>query len=180
MQLPDGWEEGPGNPYQGIGNRWLVEYHPPEAVEARLCFFYRGLPIADIAGARFVEIVGEKPTHTLSVGELQLLREVLQERGDPSVFSLSLAQSTDLNGRRALIIGGQYVESGRELFEIFIDVFGTGTVIEEIFFQAPTDLYFAYFTQVQLALETIEWKSPQEPLLKEESTLTTPDARAAT
>ncbi|HEY9870968.1 MAG TPA: hypothetical protein V6D08_17515 [Candidatus Obscuribacterales bacterium] len=180
IQIPDGWIEGPSNPYQGIGNRTLVEFHPPEAPEARLCFFYRGLPLDAQSGAKFVEIVAANPAHTLSADEVQCLKGVLNERADPAAFALSLAQTTDLNGRRVLMVGGQYRESQRELMEILIDVFGTGTVIEEIFFQAPTELYFIYFTQVQPALTSIEWKSSVESLVNVEPNSDTPDAAAAT
>src|SRR5687768_13635992 len=83
MSLPRGWVEG--SPYAfdgGLGTRSFRETHPPEDPDASLCFFYRGLPIAEDVGKSFKEIL-EKPPHVLPQPELKLVSEVLRDKSRP-------------------------------------------------------------------------------------------------
>ena len=68
MPFPQGWEEGP--PTSGdIGTRSFREVHPHNDPQAKLCFYYRGLPASDGAGKNFKEIL-DKPPHILTKNEI--------------------------------------------------------------------------------------------------------------
>ncbi len=160
LEVPDGWvERSADNYYRDIGARSMLEFHPPDAPDAVLCVYYRGLPMRDAAAALFRAVL-RQPPHALGFGEIKDLRGVLQERADSKVFTISSARTEDLNGRRILWIEGRYKEAGNDLQQILLDADGTGSVVQEIYFVAPKDIFLKYARSARAALTTIVWRPP--------------------
>ncbi|HEY9871100.1 MAG TPA: hypothetical protein V6D08_18180 [Candidatus Obscuribacterales bacterium] len=160
MTIPDGWVEGPRQQFQGIGTRSLREFHPPEAPEAQICLFYRGLPVDDESGEAFLSILGA-PEHILSPEETASLRGVLKERADEALFELvKPAQTTTRGGRKALVLEGVYKQTKKYLHELVIAADAAGRVIQEIYFLGSQEDYYKYGADVQAAFNSIEWKVP--------------------
>lgn len=158
MTLPKGWEEGP--PYRfagGIGTRSFREIHPPEAPKAMLCFYYRGLPINPEAGKNFHDILA-KPGHVLTQDELNSLGEVLRDKAKAEDFTPFLARTEDWNGKRVLVVEGRYPGIQEDTFEIFVDASGDGRAVQEIYYQAPKDIYIKYAKAAKDSMKSIQWK----------------------
>jgi len=162
IAIPAGWVEGPVTEFQGIGTRSLREFHPPEAPNAQLCLFYRGLPVSADSGELFREILSE-PDHQLSSDEVYSLGEILRERADPNVFDLvSPPRTSTVGGKRVLLIEGVYKATDQYLQEMFINADGSGRVVQEIYFIAPQDDYCVHAAAAQEACNSIRWKVPVE------------------
>lgn len=158
IALPDGWLEKPQEyDYRGIGTRSLREFYPPEEPLARLTFFYRGLPVRKETANAFKSILS-RDSHPLSRTELSTLEEILRERLEPTVFNLISARTDNVSGRRVIMIEGRYRETECDLYEVIVDTEGDGTVVQEIYYQAPKDSFFKYLRPAQKAIKSIVWK----------------------
>jgi len=158
ITIPAGWVEGPPTEFQGIGTRSLREFHPPDAPNAQLCLFYRGLPVSADAGDAFRSILAE-PDHQLTPEEIESLREILRERADSKVFDLVNPPRTALVGdKRVLMLEGVYKGTNKYLQEIFLNADGSGRVVQEIYFIAPQDDYCLHAVAAQEACNSIQWK----------------------
>jgi len=158
MTLPEGWVEAPPREFMGgIGTRALREFYPPEQPEARLYLYYRGLPVSTTAGARFHKLL-QAPPHNLTENELQLLSEALEDKANPDDFIVSDARIDDWNGKRVLVIEGKYTEVELDCLELFIDASSDGRAIQEVYYQAPHEVYSKYLPAARASLQSITWK----------------------
>jgi len=156
ITLPAGWEEGPSTS-GGVGVRSFREVHPVHDPDAKLCFYYRGLPTGEAAGKCFREIL-EKPAHILTKAEIASIGETMRGKDDSKVFSPIMIKTEDLNGKRILAINGRYSERQDDVKSVLVDADGSGRVVQEIYFQAPKELYLRYMKAAREAIESIEWK----------------------
>ncbi len=157
MTLPRNWVEGPKRQFAGgIGTRGLREIYPLEAPRVRLCFYYRGLPISKEAGKRFLEIL-QKPPHVIGQDAWKSLGVVLRDKELSEDFTLFIARTEDWSGRRVMVVEGRYREIQEDNFEIFVDAAGDGRTIQEIFYQAPKDLYIKYLKAAKGSMKSIRW-----------------------
>jgi len=156
MELPEGWVEGPPHTFS-VGTRSFRELHPVEAPRFTLCFYYRGLLIPEAAGKAFHELL-EKPAHVLSRAELQSVGEVLRDKARADDFNTSLARTEDLNGKRVLVVAGCYPRINEETVEVFVDARGDGRAVQEIYYQAPQDVFSQHAKAAKNAIRSIRWK----------------------
>ena len=157
MSLPPGWKEGKPEK-SGTGTSSFREFHPEERPDAKLCFYYRGRRLSEEAGRTFHSIL-EKPAHILSPVEVQSLQEVLRDRARPDDFSMLVCKTEDLNGKRVLVVEGRYKQTQEETRAILVDSDGTGTAVQEIYYQAPKDDFSKYLLTASSAMKSIQWKS---------------------
>jgi hypothetical protein len=158
ISMPDGWLEAPREyNYLGIGTRSVREFHAPEEPQAKITFFYRGLPVRSETAAALRLILAKEP-HVLARSEIPALKEILRERADPTVFNLISARTDTISGRRVIVIEGRYKATESDLYEVLVDTEGDGAVIQEIYYQAPKDMYFTYLRTAQKAIKSIVWK----------------------
>ena len=158
MSIPPGWEEGEPEAYLGIGYRSFREVHPMLDPAAKLCFFYRGGPIRPLPGERFHALI-TSPAHMLSFSEIKTLGEVLRDRQSPTDFAMTMARTEDISGKRVLVVEGRYLDANDETRALFVDADLTGRVIQEIYFQAPRQLYLRYGRLVRDMMNSIAWRS---------------------
>jgi hypothetical protein len=157
ITLPSGWEEGPSTS-GGVGTRSFREIHPVADPDAMLCFYYRGLPTSDQAGKNFRAVLDKSP-HILTRAEISSIGETMRGKDDPATFSPIMIKTEDLNGRRILAINGRLVEKQADVKCILIDAVGDGRVVQEVYFQAPKELYLRHMKAAREAIESIEWKA---------------------
>lgn len=156
LKIPPGWKEGKAAKPAG-GASLLREFHPADNQEVKLCFFYRGTRISDTTGKKFHKVI-EHPPHILSSSEVESLREILREKANPAVFKAAAAKTEDIDGKRVLIVEGRYSKTDTETRTIFVDSDGSGTAVQEIFYQAPKADYARHLQVASNALKSIRWK----------------------
>jgi len=159
MLFPKGWVAGEPAENPGIGSRWFREVYRQDSPDTSICFFYRGLPVADGPAAAFKAVL-DGPPHTLSESELQSLPRILEHKTplDSELFKLSSARTEEWNGKMVLIVEGQYTESDDQIFEIYVDADGSGRFVQEIFYQAPSEQFRQFRAEAQKALQSVKWK----------------------
>lgn len=157
MDMPPGWEEGPDYTKRQHSASYH-EFHPNGEPECQLGFYYRGRRTSEAAGRNFHNIL-ERPAHALSEGEYMSLKEVLRDKANqPEDFMVRAARTEDLNGRRVLVVEGRYTGNQNDTKHIFIDTDGSGTAVQEIFFQAPKDKFPTYINDASRAMQTLRWR----------------------
>jgi hypothetical protein len=156
MKIPSGWMEGQSVKPVG-GSSLFREFHPSEDPEVKLCFFYRGRRVSDQSAKAFHSAL-EQPAHTLKANELESLREVLREKGNPQQFNITAARTEDLNGKRVLVVEGKYLNTELESRALFVDSDGSGSAVQEIYYQAPRAQYAQNLQAAIDAMKSIRWK----------------------
>ncbi len=159
MSFPEGWVAGKPQENPGIGTRSYREVYRQDHPDTVVGFFYRGLPIGDEAALNFRDLLS-KPSHTLSEQEKQSIREVLATKTPvgSDQFAFSTARVEDLNGKKVLVVEGQYTKSGDKIRAVYVDADGSGRVVQEIYYQSPKDEYDVYWKEAQRAFQSIDWK----------------------
>lgn len=159
MDLPENWLEKQQN-----SSGWDVrsssrEFHPPGDPESSLVLFYRGGPTSEEAGARFKSVLS-KPPHHLSPEELASIQITLGNLANPEAFEIREARTEKLNGKMTLVVDGEWKRNRNQFHGVMIDADGTGTVVQELFFEAPSGAYTKHINSVVKALQGIRWKQP--------------------
>lgn len=156
IEIPGGWEAGPDyNKRQHAAT--YQEYHPAGAPECQLGFYYRGRRTSDAAGKTFHDLL-DKPPHALTDAEFRSLEEIVRDKAKAEDFRLESAKTEDLNGKRVLRVKGRYVGNQNDAEHVFIDADGTGSAVQEVFFQAPKDKFSKHIKHAEDAIRSIRWK----------------------
>jgi hypothetical protein len=156
MEMPSGWQPGPNYDTRQHSATYR-EFHPQGDPGCQLGFYYRGRRTSEYAGDKFHETL-QKPSHILGDAELATLKEVIRDKANPADFELKSAHTEDINGKRVLVLEGRYTGNQQDSKHIFIDADGTGTAVQEIFFQAPKDKYQRYAKAADDAMHSTRWK----------------------
>jgi hypothetical protein len=159
MALPEGWVEA--EPYRfsgGMGTRSLREIFPPNEPQARLYFYYRGLPMNEMSGMAFNSVL-EQPRHRLTAPELKSLNVLLEDKSNDEHFTITVARTETVNRRRVLIVAGRYSETDEYCYEMFVAASGDGRTVQQIYFQAPKRIYKTYLKAARESMKSIEWKT---------------------
>ncbi|MBI4533723.1 MAG: hypothetical protein HY711_07225 [Candidatus Melainabacteria bacterium] len=158
LKLPKDWVEG--SPQKGmVGNSLFRQFSPPGKSDVALCHYYRGRGMNDEDSKAFHDLLA-KPPHNLTASELREAGGLLRDRANPQDFSIALARTEDLNGKRVLVIEGRFKEIQHDVYELFVDADSTnpGKFVQEIYFQAPKDDYIKCRKEAMAALQSIVWK----------------------
>jgi len=86
------------------------------------------------------------------------LSKVLRGKEDPQQFKMIAARTEDFNGKRVLVVEGRDTKSEDDIYAILVDADGSGRVIQEIYYQAPNEIYPKYLREAKSALKSIQWK----------------------
>lgn len=156
IDLPAGWEEGPRYEQREHSPSYQ-EFHPPGEKDCQLGFYYRGRRVSDRAAQTFRKILS-LAEHVLSHGEFDALSEIVGDKINPADFHVTTARTKSINGKMVLIIDGRYLELQHETSHIFLDADGTGSAVQQIFFQAPVEKFPLYQGVAHRALLSIRWK----------------------
>lgn len=154
LTLPKDWKLGTTDS-GGMGT--FREYHSASRPEAKLCFFYRGMRVSPPDGEAFKTVL-DKPAHVLSRAEIQSVADIMRDKDDPKVFQIRGAHTEVINGKKVLVVEGRFIERQHDSYSIYVDSDGTGTAVQEIFFQAPKDDYMLTIKPAQDAIRSVRWK----------------------
>lgn len=132
------------------------EYHSSKFPETKLCFYYRGQRMSDAASENFAHTLA-RPNHSLSKTEIKSLQELLGAKADEHSFKILDARTQSLNGKHVLIVRGAYTEKHYETESVYVDSDGSGSAVQEIYWQSPRAQYVAQ-GQARAALRSISWK----------------------
>ncbi len=159
MSFPEGWvmKESPSFEFQSMPTKSWVEVCAQQDERASVCFYYRGAPESTAVGLAFKAILSQPP-HSLFPKELKALSTVLRGKDDPAAFSIITARTFDYNEKRVLIIEGRTVKTQEDIYALIVDAEGTGRIIQEIYYQAPKEIYLKYLRDARAALKSIKWK----------------------
>jgi hypothetical protein len=156
MNLPHNWVEGRTQAAVS-GTSFFKAFHPADQPEAMLCLFYRGTRLGRRDAQSFRQLLGQQ-YHLLMPEEIRAVATTMRHMGRPEQFKIHEAQTQNWNGRSVLTVAGLYMHLQHLAFAIFVDSDGTGTAVQEIYFQAPKKLYLLYFQEAREALSSIVWK----------------------
>lgn len=156
MTIPPAWEKGPDyNNREHAGS--YKEFHPYGKTDCQLGFYYRGRRTSETAGQNFKEVL-EQESHELTPTEYSSLEETLRDKARAEDFTVKNARTEEINGKRVLIVEGRYNKNQNDSTHMFIDTDGTGTAVQEVFFQAPKEQYAKYAGAAKTAMESIRWR----------------------
>ncbi len=156
MVLTDQWTVPAHQPEVPAGSGFH-EYFVKDRPEVKICFYYRGRRTSERSGEAFRGVL-QKPPHVLLASEIDALAETLRNKDDKSVFSLLNARTEDINGKRILIVEGRYIAKQYDTQALYIDSDGTGTAVQEVYYQAPKQEYAIFLKQAREAIKSIQWK----------------------
>lgn len=156
ISLPPDWQLRTER-YNRPGQSSLQQYCPSGDPSVSLLFYYRGLPCDKETAGKFKETLAG-PLHLLSSDECCQLRALLRGKENKQEFELLNFQSMELNGNHILLLTGIYIEDQKPMMCLYLDVDGTGAVVQEIEYQAPLDRYAIYLPQIEESIQSICWK----------------------
>jgi hypothetical protein len=156
IAIPQGFVECP-EPARDVDVRFLRRFQSADNDKVELAFFYRGAPMNKVIGADFRGILSAPP-HELSAEEVESIQLVLRDASEPDWFDLSSARTDLLQGKTVLLIEGTWKNSHLYNLGIFIDVDGSGCIVQEIHYTAPLDVREKYAEIAKAAISSIEWK----------------------
>lgn len=158
MSFPDGWQTKEVESFEATPTKSWMEVFAKADPRASICFYYRGAPESYSVGMSFKSIL-EQPPHTLLPRELKVLSTVLRGKDDPKAFSIITARTADYNDKRVLIIEGRVISSQEDIYALIVDADGSGRVIQEVYYQAPKEVYLKFLRDARSALKSIKWKN---------------------
>lgn len=155
LELPARWKNtGASSTVAGSGYH---EFSVDGKDDVKFCFYYRGRRMSEPSSKAFHDILSSAP-HTLKPAEMASLTEVLDQKSDPNVFSTLNARTESINGKRVLVVEGRFKEKQFDTMEVFVDSDGTGSAVQEIYYQAPKADYVTYLKDAKDAFKSIVWK----------------------
>lgn len=157
MKFPDTWKPGLVRK-NAIGNDSYEDYKINGDKDATISFYYRGMRTAEDEGEDFLKVL-KAPPHDLSDMEFWRIKSTLRRANDD--FTKTVLRTVDLNGKRVLLLEGNiYKGKPNEEYvrSIYIDSDGTGTAVQEVFFQASPKKYKEHLKEAEAAFNSISWK----------------------
>ncbi len=132
-------------------------FHPHSNPDCQLVVFCREQKVSEAAALRFANLLA-LPSHQLTSDALQSLAEIIRDKASKATFLTSLAHTTNINGKRVLVIEGSYPESAVTVKHLFFEAEKTGTYMQEILFQAPSNKFRTHCDGAMQAINSINWK----------------------
>ncbi len=161
MTLPNGWEEGR---IQGAvsGTSSYREFTPAGERDAKLIFFYRGRRMSKDASDAFLNVL-KQPAHMMKEDEAKTLfnpplKEILRDKAIPGGFNLESAKTEVINGKKVLVIEGTFPGIQERTRAMYIDADGTGSAVQEVYYQAPKDKFMKHQPSVNASFKSIKWE----------------------
>lgn len=153
MALPDSWQEK-NYPDSGDGSSFR-QFQAPDHLSS-LNFYYRGARL-DGDSASALKQTLDSPEHLVMGQELTQLSEVLRNKDSDDGFALATAQTKNINGKMVLQVEGTFTKQKVDNVSLYIDGDGTGSAVQEIFYQGPQDAG-EHKRQAKRAMASIHWK----------------------
>lgn len=136
MTLPANWRLAKRED-QGGTMAFHEVYSAFENEDTTFEFYYRGTPVKESIARAFKATLLAEP-HALSADEIHSLGIMVSYALDGNAFKLKRIHTETLNGRRVLIVEGDFLQDGVTRLHVFVDADDRGSAVQELFFQAPT------------------------------------------
>jgi hypothetical protein len=157
MPLPPNWHET-----ERRDGRMVARTYRPTAGPARvfLSYSYRGFRLDPQAAAQLCRSLYKRRPGRVNKNEIAALTGALGEKGYAGTFAIQTAMLEELNGKRVLVVDGDYKEYPLRAKSIYIDADQAqpGTVVAELSFVADRDSYGRYLPEVMAAFRRITWR----------------------
>ncbi len=161
MNVPEQWLWGKRKTRDETQFSFL-EFHPEGKPEVMLWFFYRGHKLTETVAESFRSLLA-LPSHLMTPQEIGPVEGVIRDKARREFFELISARTEQLNGKSVLTMQGRYKESQEDSYSIYIDADGSGSVVQELHFQAPKDSYRHYIPEAKKSFSSIIWKPLEKP-----------------
>ena len=161
MPLPAGWLPAPQKSRKETDIATLVKFTEPHNPDIQICFHIRGTPISDAQAENFRGVLAKDP-HILHGDEWWSIHQVLNRMALSDEFTIASVHTENLNDRKVLVSEGRWKDSDYNMYSVFIDADGSGSVIEEIYYAAPKSDYFMFLTVASQAIKSVEWAKTSE------------------
>lgn len=156
--LPVGWVESSLVQNDGQQQSRSRIFQHAENSSVQLCFFFRGHRVSEQAASTFLSILA-KPDHFLKVSEFKSLSEIVRALSNSDTFKMLQSATRQMGNKKVLIVEGRFVQSAQDTYALFVDVDGSGTIVQEIHYQAPKLDYARHLLEVKTAMDTIQWRA---------------------
>ncbi len=161
MTLPSGWQEGRTEGAVS-GTSSYREFTPENEKDVKVCFFFRGRRMSKDASEAFSKLLKE-PAHMLKEDEAKALfnppiKELLRDKAIPGGFNLESAKTEVINGKKVLVLEGFFPGIQERTRAMYIDADGTGSAVQEVFYQAPKDKFMKHQPSANAAFKSIKWQ----------------------
>lgn len=158
LKLPSGWNLLPPErpEWAVIGNSRQFSFTGDP--NCSVVLYDRGVRSSNEAGRKFRDLLA-KPPHKLDSKEIQEIKVTLGNMADPNFFELREIRTENLNGKNVLVIDGEWKNSQTQFHGLMIDADGSGSLVQEIFFEATPQSYAERIKEVTDALRKLKWKT---------------------
>lgn len=157
MPIPEGFAKG-----AVINESYaLTEYPLTDNPDVKLNLFYRGHRMSAGASTSFDKLlkdgnVGDR----ISNPQAEPLNEVLDDKGNPANFRVMSAKIEELDGRKVLMVEGEYTKEGLRSRTYYVnapDTVRPGSVVQEITYLAPNAEYDSHLLKVNRSIKALKW-----------------------
>lgn len=157
LSIPNGWVEDHVAKRSEFDLAELKKFTPSGKSDVQLVFHYRGQPISEQQAANFTAVLSQPP-RLLRKEEWWSVQEVLNRMAIPDEFSLLTVRTELLNQKCVMTAEGRWKDSSIDMYCVFVDVEGDGSIVQEIYFAAGKSDYYKHLTEFKRAIASVEWK----------------------
>lgn len=153
MTLPEHWIESEHSP-ERTNMGYLYTFIKANNSGPRICYFRRRSPLPARHADYFATVLAE-PSHELSDLEWRKLNVIYFPAGHAEVFDKYKCETTDLNGRRVLLLEGWWKEQGEIHFSLY---FKYESLVHMLVYSAAPDVYQDFLPEAKKAFQAVVWK----------------------
>ncbi len=162
MKLPHGWQQTAPQSVV-VPFRHISRYSPANNERVSVQVMTSVVLISEKT-ADSLRAVLSAPSHQLTNDELDSIAQVLGNAGDNNKsdprhsFDLHAASTGELNGRKAVMVEGQWCFGEKVRFcGLFIPADQKLRKVDRVYLECPTELYSEMRQQFMLALRSVKW-----------------------
>jgi hypothetical protein len=155
MTAPAGWVMRPSQGSCGCARTGVYKVYGPRGNDQIRIYTHRR-PDEETADHAFLwRDVLDKPTHVLD--ETERRHMIATTRQVDKDFEIREMRTADLNGKRVLVVEGEWHRNSYREKIIYADSKGDGELIDEIGYGAPAADYATYLEAARKAFASVVW-----------------------
>jgi hypothetical protein len=158
IDIPDGWSKS--KHFDDVVTDSSYDEFVPDnykGTDCRIEFYRQGRDIPPQEAQAFKNILAAAD-HDLSKEEIKSIGSVLDNKRNENEFRLDRGWTETLNGKKVLLVEGQFLEDGRKNLSMIFDGNGRGSLPQEVTLIAPPEQYAANRGEMIRSLSSIVWK----------------------
>lgn len=155
IEMPATWQLLDNHQPQSASASWL-KFGPPNMPNVEMFLYFQGRPLTGGAQDNLKTILSANKTQ-LSLKQIESIAELLREAYLIDAFNFLDVRVQEWNGQKVLIVEGRWNQIMHDRFWMFIPGNSECETVQEIWFQAPVDIYAAQLKNARQALKSIQW-----------------------